>query len=56
MFIQLFSDDKLEMNEMSWACSMYEGEERACSMYGERRGVYMVLVGRPKGRSLLGRT
>jgi len=28
---------------------------RACSMYGERRGVYRVLVGKTKGRRPLGR-
>ena len=27
----------------------------ACSAYGERRGVYRVLVGRPEGKRLLGR-
>jgi hypothetical protein len=27
----------------------------ACSTYGERRGVYMVLVGRPEGKKPLGR-
>ena len=32
---------------MSWACSMYGGEER--------RGVYRVLVGRPEGKRPLGR-
>jgi len=28
---------------------------RACSMYGERRGVYRVLVGKPEGRRPLER-
>jgi hypothetical protein len=27
----------------------------ACSMYGERRGAYRVLVGKPKGKKPLGR-
>ena len=27
----------------------------ACSAYGERRGVYRVLLGKPEGNSLLGR-
>jgi hypothetical protein len=27
----------------------------ACSAYGERRGVYTVLVGQPEGRKPLGR-
>jgi len=27
----------------------------ACSAYGERRGMYRVLVGKPEGRRLLGR-
>ena len=28
----------------------------ACSSYGERRGVYSVLVGKPEGKKPLGRT
>jgi len=27
----------------------------ACTMYGERRGVYRVLVGKPEGKGPLGR-
>ena len=27
----------------------------ACSTYGERRGVYRILVGKPEGKRLLGR-
>ena len=27
----------------------------ACSTYGERRGIYRVLVGKPEGKKLLGR-
>jgi len=27
----------------------------ACSMYGERRGVYGILVGKPEGKRSLGR-
>jgi len=37
--------DKIEKNEMGGACSTY----------GERRRVYRVLVGKPEGKSLLGR-
>jgi hypothetical protein len=28
---------------------------RACSMYGEKTGVYRILVGKPEGRRPLGR-
>ena len=28
---------------------------RTCIMYGERKGVYRVLVGKPEGKRLLGR-
>jgi hypothetical protein len=28
---------------------------RACSTYGEKRGAYRILVGRPEGRRPLGR-
>jgi hypothetical protein len=40
-FVQVghFSGDKVEKNEMGGACNAYGGEER--------RGVYMVLVGKP---------
>jgi hypothetical protein len=37
--------DKIEKNEMGWACSMD----------GEERGVYRVLVGKPEGKRQLGR-
>jgi len=37
--------DKIENNEMGGACSAY----------GERRGVYRVLVGKPEGKRQLGR-
>jgi hypothetical protein len=37
--------DKIEKNEMS----------RDCSAYGERRGVYRVLVGKPEGKRPMGR-
>ena len=40
------SDDNIEKNEMSGACSAYGME---------RRGVYRVLVGKPEGKRLLGR-
>jgi hypothetical protein len=36
---------KIKKNEMG----------RACSIYGERRGAYRVLVGKPEGRRPLGR-
>ena len=42
---KLCSRDKIEKNEMSGACSVYE----------ERRGVYRVLVGKPEEKWLLGR-
>ena len=41
------SGDKIEENEIGWACS-------ACGE-GERRGVYRVLVGKPEGKRPLGR-
>jgi len=28
---------------------------RACSTYGERRGIYRILVGKPEGKRPLGR-
>ena len=37
--------DKIEKNEIG----------KACSAYGERRGVYRVLVGKPEGKRPLGR-
>jgi hypothetical protein len=37
--------DQIEKNEIG----------RACSTYGERRGVYRVLVGKPEGKRPLGR-
>ena len=37
--------DKVEKNEM----------DKACSTYGERSGVYRILVGKPKGKRPLGR-
>jgi hypothetical protein len=37
--------DKIENNEMGGACRAY----------GERRGVYRVLVGKPEGKRSLGR-
>jgi hypothetical protein len=36
---------QIEKNEMG----------RACNAYGEGRGVYRVLVGKPEGKRLLGR-
>ena len=40
---QYFSGDKIQKNEMGGACSAY----------GERRGVYRVLVGKPERKRLL---
>jgi len=37
--------DKIEMNEMG----------RACDTYGERSGIYRVLMGKPEGKRPLGR-
>jgi hypothetical protein len=39
-----YSDDQSETNEIGGACSTY----------GERRGIYRVLVGKPKGKRPLG--
>ena len=40
-----FSGDKIEKNEMGGACNAY----------GDRRGIYRVLVGKPEGKRPLGR-
>jgi hypothetical protein len=45
MLTQYCSGDKIEKNKM----------DRACSAYGERKGVYRVLVGKPEGKRPLGR-
>jgi hypothetical protein len=37
--------DQVKINEMG----------RTCGTYGERRGAYRALVGKPEGRRLLGR-
>jgi hypothetical protein len=29
--------------------------DRACSRYGDKRGIYTVLVGKPEGKTSLGR-
>ena len=42
---QYCSSDTIEKNEIGGACSAY----------GERRGVYRVLVGKPEGKRPLGR-
>jgi hypothetical protein len=42
---QYFSGYKIENNEMGGACSVYGG----------RRGIYRILVGKPEGQSPLGR-
>jgi hypothetical protein len=39
------SDDQIEKNEIGGACSMYWGKEMCCN----------VLVGKPRGKRLLGR-
>jgi hypothetical protein len=41
-----YSVDQIQKNEMGGACSMY----------GERRRTYRILVGRPQGRNTLGDT
>jgi hypothetical protein len=38
---QIFAGDKIEKNEMGWACGAYGGGE----------GVYRVLVGKPDGKN-----
>ena len=43
---QILLGDQIEKNEMGWACNTY----------GERRGVYRVLVGKPEGKRTLGRS
>ena len=45
LFTEYCSGDKIEKKELFGACSAY----------GERRGVYRVLVGRPEGKRPLGR-
>jgi hypothetical protein len=46
LLTQYCSGDKIEKNEMGGACSMY----------GERGGVYRVLVGKSEGERPLGRS
>jgi len=43
--LQYFAGDKIEKNEMGWACGAY----------GLGEGVYRVLVGKPEGKRLLRR-
>ena len=45
LLTQYCSGDKIEKNEMGMACSTY----------GERKGVYRVLVGKPEGKRPLGK-
>ena len=45
LLTQYCAGDKIEKNEMGWACGAY----------GEVRGVCRVLVGKPEGRRPLGR-
>jgi len=45
LLTQYCSGDKIQKNEM----------DGACSKYGERRGIYRVLVRKPKGKKPLGR-
>ena len=45
IFTKYYSGNQLEKNEMG----------TACSTYGERRGVYRVVVGRPERQRPLGR-
>ena len=42
---QYCAGDKIEKNEMGWACGSYRGGE----------GAYKVLVGKPEGKRPLGR-
>ena len=43
---QILFGDQIEKNKMGGACSTY----------GERRGVYRLLVGKPEGKRPLGRS
>jgi hypothetical protein len=45
LLTEYFASDKIEKNEMGGACSTY----------GERGGVYSVLVGKTEGKRLFGR-
>ena len=45
LLTKYYSGDQIEKNEVG----------RACSRYGEKRGVYRVLVGKPEGKRPLGR-
>jgi len=45
LLTQYFLGDKIEKNEMGGACSAY----------GERKGIYRVLVGKREGKRPLGR-
>jgi len=45
LLTQYCAGDKMEKNEMGWACGAY----------GCGEGVYRVLVGKPEGRRTLGR-
>jgi len=45
LLTQYCAGDKLEKNEMGWACGAM----------GEERGEYRVLLGKPEGRRPLGR-
>jgi hypothetical protein len=45
LLIKYYSDEKIDTNEMGGACSMY----------GERRGSYMVIVGKSVGKRSFGR-
>jgi hypothetical protein len=44
LLTQHCAGDKIEKNEMGWACGAY----------GEERGAYRVLVGKPEGRDYWG--
>ena len=48
---------KIVSDLKAWFFSSTESNEMggACSAYGERRGVYSVLVAKPEGKILLGR-
>jgi len=44
---QYCADDKIEKNELGWACGV--------AHMGEERGVYRDLMGKPEGKRPLGR-
>jgi hypothetical protein len=45
LFAKYYSNDQVKEDEMG----------RICSMHGEKRNAYMILVGMPEGKKRLGR-